>query len=474
MPVKQWEDYYNQAHTNGLNSIHKLPGIACAFHSVIDGFIRVTPDLIEPTLKTKPSLKQAALSGCKGVCPAEIHSPEHFIQGLFFSLYRGEALQRIIRSESTYRWALETFGPGEFRLGGTSGNMARTLAPLGIPVTVYANPLTEELADLFGDWNNLTTIVKRDDEYRQITPKQAALEKGVFAIHWIFEYGTDFNLELDGITVHPERANRYIPSWNPRNNQFRMDPDFAEGFLSLAQSYSHLLFSGFHLLSERYPDGSTCVDVVEPLEKYLKEVKNRAPQIKIHLELASIASTSTRRAVLEHIAPHVHSVGLNETELPLFIETLGAKDVLKPLQEQPNALDFCQAIHAFIQTTGIERLHFHNLGYYLCLERKPWHSAEDSRDALLFAAVMAAARAKNGLFSSSQDIAAGLSAPIGDIGLEQLALLAQALKQPSIAETGIGVYENFTLTAVPTKLVHNPLFTVGLGDTISAGAFLTE
>ena len=165
MTVERWEEYYQYAHERGLEKINNLQGAACAFHSVIDGFIHATPDLIQPVLESDPALKKAALDGSRGEPPEEINTPADFIHGLFYSLSRGAALQRMIRSEETYRWALETFGPGELRLGGTSGNMARSLAPLGIPVTVYANPLTVELAELFGDYPNLSVIAEEGGGY---------------------------------------------------------------------------------------------------------------------------------------------------------------------------------------------------------------------------------------------------------------------------------------------------------------------
>ncbi len=402
----------------------------------------------------------------------EIHSPADFMQGLFYSLSRGAALQRMIRSLDTHQWVMDTFGPGEYRLGGTAGNMARSLAPLGLPVTVYANPLTVELAQLFGDYPNLNVIARRDGEFVRIPPRQAARDEEIRAIHWIFEYGTDFVMELDGIQIQPHRANRYIPSWNPINNQFRMSVEFAQGFLALLDTYSHLLFSGFHILSERYPDSSTCVDVVKPLSDYLSVVRDRSPKLKIHLELASIASPMIRRAVGRDIVPCVHSIGLNETELPLFLKPINPQLEFE-LGENPSILDYCRAMSAILHSTPVERIHFHNLGYYLSLERQPWTSPEASRDALLFAATMASARARYGLFSERGDIEKGLETPVEEENRRELAFLAEQLGQPSLAETGIGIFEGWHLLAVPTRLVKMPLFTVGLGDTISSGAFLT-
>ncbi|RJP25386.1 MAG: hypothetical protein C4527_17100 [Candidatus Omnitrophota bacterium] len=474
MSISRWETLYRDAHARGMERLQSIPGVACAFHSVLDGWIRITPSLLHSILDSNAELHKAAMAGCKGEYPCEINTPADFVSGLFHSLYKGAALQLMIRSEETYRWALATFGAGELRLGGTSGNMARSLAPLGIPVTVYANPLTVELAERFGDYDNLRVISQSKDGYRLQKPIDAAFEQGVFAIHWILEYGSDFSMNFGELNVSPNRANRYIPSWNPRNNQFKMEETFANGFVSLIDSYSHLFFSGFHILSDRYPDGSTCDDVIEPLERFLKRIRLVAPSLKIHLEMASIASSKVRESVLNHIAPNVHSIGLNEIELPLLLASLGDKREREILRDVPTALNFCRGMAALKHATGLQRVHFHNFGYYLCLEQPSWSSPESSRDALLFAAIMASARARNGLFTSRDDIAAGLNTPISESGFNQLKILGEALKQPSLSEKGTGTFEQLSLTAIPAKIVENPLFTVGLGDTISSGAFMTE
>lgn len=474
MPATQWDNRYEDAYAWGLERIQRLPGVACAFHSVIDGVIRLTPDFIQPVLESDATLRKAALEGARGEAPAEILTPAHFIQGLFYSVKRGAALQRMIRSEEVYRWALETFGHGELRLGGTSANMARSLAPLSIPVTVYANPLTRELAELFGDFGNLSVIAREGQSFARKRPIDAADERGVFAIHWIFEYGTDFVLELEGERIQPHRANRYIPSWNPRNNQFKMDPVFAAGFETLLGEYSHLLFSGFHIVSESYPDGQTCEDVVAPLGEFLDRIKQKAPELKIHLEFASIASRRVRQAVIDFVFPHIDSIGLNETELPLLLENLNEEALAAQLRESPSTEGFTRACLISLGRLETPRIHFHNLGYYLCVERKPWNGAESTRDALLFAAIMAAARAQNGLFTRLDDIAAGRVAAVAELGLRALDEVAHALNLPLLRTEGVGEYEGVSIAMIPTRLVQNPLFTVGLGDTISAGAFLTE
>ena len=155
--------------------------------------------------------------------------------------------------------------------------------------------------------------------------------------------------------------------------------------------------------------------------------------------------------------------------LELFGDTL-VQDVFKAGTE---CVRLCQRLYGY-ESDGITADPFSQPGVLSLSGEKAIHTPQDTRDSLLFAAIMAAARAKNGLFHSREDIQPGLEPPISEIGLRETELLAMKIDEPGIAEEGIGTFGSLHLSIIPTKLVPNPLFTVGLGDTISTGALLTE
>ena len=55
-----------------------------------------------------------------------------------------------------------------------------------------------------------------------------------------------------------------------------------------------------------------------------------------------------------------------------------------------------------------------------------------------------------------------------------VALAKHISAPPDFMETGITEYSGYNLIFLPTKIAPNPVLTVGLGDTISAIAFLSE
>lgn len=68
------------------------------------------------------------------------------------------------------------------------------------------------------------------------------------------------------------------------------------------------------------------------------------------------------------------------------------------------------------------------------------------------------------------DIREGLAVPIGEQGLE----VEKILEKEFSLRDGIGSIEDYQLTFIPTKVVKKPKSTVGIGDTISSSAFVSE
>ncbi len=153
-----WDSLYERAVHNNRANLESVPGVVLGFHSTIDGMKRVNPAEIEKILAEDSALAKEVISRL-GTIPAEIRTPADLLVGLLNSLQNGKALQLMIREETTYTWIMEHLGYDNIRMGGTSGNMANSLAPLPLPrILVYANPLTKEQAELFVPSDNLFVI----------------------------------------------------------------------------------------------------------------------------------------------------------------------------------------------------------------------------------------------------------------------------------------------------------------------------
>ena len=464
-----WNGLYEKAVHNSRTSFESVPGVALGFHSTIDGLKRVVPQKIENILAEDPALAEEVLNRLGNV-PTEICTPADLLVGLIDSLQNGKALQLMIREETTYNWIMEHLGYDNLRMGGTSGNMANSLAPLPLPkLLVYANPLTKEQAELFVDSDNLF-VLNADGKLQ--SPQTAWRGEGIYAIHWIFEYPQGLKLNVGDKVIQAPRANRFIAAWNPINNKLQLEPNFVKHLPRIADGFSHFIISGFHILSEEYPDGTTWETYLRPVARFLRETKKEHPDLRLHYEFASIASPSIRKGIVDHILPTVDSLGLNEMELAAVLRDREEPELAEEIEKQSSMAAVLRGLERLADGTGLRRIQLHDLGYYLALVEQDYVSGELCRDGMLFGAVLAASRSSIGRVGTWDEILTGLEVPLAKGTEARLQALSKALECDEFAGTGIGRKNGRYIVFVPTKIVEDPVLTVGLGDLISSSAFI--
>lgn len=480
--VARWEQIYEHAYRGVLaGATVGMPLPILGFHTTIDGLKRIVPGEVERVLEADPAMAADVRTRvAAGAVPEEIWTPADLLVGMLVSLAKGKALQRVIRAKAVHEWTMESLPYDRLRAGGTCGNMTSMLAPLGFPrILLYVNPLTREQAELLPQHDNVKVVVRQEGGagFAMRKPIDAWRDEGVKAVHWIFEYpeGMRIHVPSADIDITAPRANRYIASYNPINNQLVINPDFKAGLLSLMESgekFTHFIIAGFHILSEKYPDGSGCADCLRPMADFVSQVKQAAPGIKIHFELASIGSQVVRRSVMGITAPLGHSLGLNEVELATLLGDLGESQLAGEVEATESPAAVFRGVAAAGERLGLSRIHLHNLGYYLCLSRPGFVSAERTRDGLVFAACAAAARTATASLTSLEDVGRGLAVGLSQAGLEAGRRLGEYLGRPELADTGLAHVNGWDVCFVPTKVVERPALTVGLGDLISSSSFL--
>ncbi|HHV93393.1 MAG TPA: hypothetical protein GXX47_02510 [Firmicutes bacterium] len=465
----KWQDLYQAALDKSFSALETIPGVILGFHSTIDGLKRVVPEQIEKILAANPALEEE-VSSRLDTLPTEIRTPADLLVGLASSLQRGKALQLMITEEAVYRWVMDNLGYDQIRMGGTSGNMANFLAPLPLPrILVYANPLTKEQAELFADSENLF-VINQDGELQH--PHRAWSGEGIYAIHWIFEYPKGLRLKIGGEVLESPRANRFIAAWNPVNNKLQIQASFQQHLPKVLPDFSHFVVSGFHILSENYPDGTTWLDYLRPVARFLRETKNEHSHLRFHYEFASIASPAIRRGIIDHILPTVDSLGLNEVELCAILRDRGEDELAQEVESRTSLLPVLRALERLADSTGLRRIQLHDLGYYLTLVDADYASGEKTRDAMLFAATLAASRSAIGRVGTPDEIREGLNVPTASQLFPLMAELARELHEDKFMETGIAAKNGRRIVLVPTKIVAKPVLTVGLGDLISSSSFI--
>ena len=471
---KTWNDIYEHNITPAFARLQSISGVVLGFHSVIDSIKRVKAAEIEAVLNANPDLKQEVLAKIDAV-PIEISSPADMLAGLLHSLRAGRSFRMVICEESAFRWIMKNFGYNRLKLGGTSGCMANSLAPLGLrKILVYANPLTKQLLDLFIDSDNLFVAAQIGDEVQLKNPRKAYQREGIEAMHWGFEFAEGTTIKLSDLTLTAPRTSRFYPCWNPVNNKLQLSEAFKRGVLQNIDQFSHFIVAGYQVLSPDYPDGTTCIDYVLPTLEYLKELKDAKPELKLHFECDTIPSDKIRKSILEYVLPQMDSMGLNEVELDYFIKDMRGEKIGE-LGGSGSVEYYFQGLIDLAELTGLKRIHFHNLGYYICIQHCRDIQLERTRQAMILAAVIASQRALTGNVTSDVTFKQVKQVPFSREGMEQMRAIAKHISAPaSFFETGIFEYHGYNVIFLPTKVVKNPALTVGLGDTISAVAFLAE
>jgi len=467
-----WQQRFEGSMEESVARIKRVPGVVLGFHSTIDGLKKVTPELLDSLLASDPELAEEARARTQDL-PIEINTRADLLGGLLSSMQRGKALQLMIRKQEVFDWFMDACGYDELRLGGTSGNMANYLSPLGFKkILVYANPLTKQQAELFAGNSNLNVLTQEDGHYELKHPHQAWQGEGIHALHWILEYPAGLKARVGDLEVSTPRANRYIAAWNPANNQLQVTNTFRQGLLEKAGEFSHFIVSGFHILSERYPDGSTYADCLKPVAEYLSRLREKAPHLKLHYEFASIASCKIRAGIIDLMLPAVHSLGLNEVELCAILRDTGDEESARAIESGAGLERTLSGLCELSRRTGLDRIQLHDLGYYLCITRKSFIDPVVTSKGLMLAATLAASRSLTGNLENLDVIFRGLQVPFSPVGLAGLRTLSHVVGDSAFEGTGIGTYGDWDVVYIPTKVVENPVLTVALGDIISSSAFV--
>lgn len=461
--LEAWDNLYREALASIPDRIAQHRGVALAFHTVVDGLHHAREGELEDVLEASPDLAEAASAG-RVHPPAELRSREDVLAGLTWSMAHSTALERVLTDAGTFRWLTDTLPVHLPTIGGNSGNMALALADLGLPrVLVFTPPLHPRLAQLLSQAPGIQVLVEGEGPL-PITHAPVPAEDG--ALHWICEYPAGFQLRLPQGTVTTSRANRFIAAWNPGNHRLAEGSAWLRSFAPYAGAFSHLILSGFQLLSERYPDGTSFETWAQPVVEALALIRRQAPRLRIHYEWASIASPAIRAYLLRHVVPKMDSLGLNEAELAVMARDLGQDAPVG----RPTVRSMVETLRLLHEETGLRRIQLHMPGLYLTTARSSTRSREELL-ALAYAALAAAARSAGGR-ATPADLPAHLATPLAPTGLEYvegLRALPGAVGDPSGAE-GLR-WGSLTLVALPTRWVERPVWTVGLGDLISAVPF---
>jgi len=396
------------------------------------------------------------------------------------------------------------FNKSLVRMGGNAGIMANVLSEMGASRVVpnIAIPSKTQLslfskkAVYFPD-NPLQTEVK-EERNPNSEPEQNAYTSysSQDPIHFVFDFSEGETFSLYGTEIRVPRENRFIATFDHLNFRLFTSSAFENYALKHAEEMDGALISGFHLLLETYPDGSTYKEVLENSFSQLKAWKAKNERLRIHVELGHFASREVANSVFLKFAGISDSIGMNEDELSMFSSLHGipAEGLL-----HMEAEDIGKAACKLAYLNGLRKLFIHTREFVLAVfkpdsgnrtesgisenrNEEKWEyrenqallkAAEKKLEAIGFGLKCAGAYAASGRLEGREFIEKeALKLQESRFGREQLLLFLKAFDGTVCGKGAFALMEGYMLCILPTLLCKSPITTVGLGDTLTAGTFL--
>ena len=447
-----WDGLYASAFEKVKNGIGNAGRVLLAYNTNIDAIKYLNSRDLEE--RVEKAGKEEVLRYSEEL-PEKITSVQQLLGSILWSVKRGKAAELFVES-CPVRFYMKRWGWDELRMGGQVGIMANLLGGVyGVPVIAHVPQISRLQAGLFKDGPIYVPKIE-NGQLRLVHPKEFNADEES-CIHFIYEFPRGFTV----FDFEAPRENRFIGSADDYNPNLFIRTEFRKNFDEISKNLDLAIVSGLQALTK-----DNYREPFETIRGHLDVLNDR--NVPAHLEFAFTPDETVRKAILDLLG-NFWSVGLNEVELASIMEVIGEKRLAEKLlaNDPVDPIAVTEAMLKLAERTGVKRIHFHTYGYYLALTD---YKGEFVRDALLFAALAAAAKAKLGDVHSIDDIVKAMKVPVN----EKVKPVEEALAKEYGMEKGLAEVDGYQLAFVPTKIVEKPKSTVGIGDTISSSAFVGE
>ncbi|NHJ46665.1 MAG: hypothetical protein FK733_02645 [Asgard group archaeon] len=482
-----WNQCYLNSYKEIIKNIRKLQGIAVGFNTNLDAIIEFRgKDILEliNQLKIDTFSLYTKIIEWKGT----INEPLDYVTGLCGCFEKGKASEWLIKDKDTYNYLLENLPPAKsIRIGGQAGIMSNVLTNLGVPkVVVHTTTLSEEMKNRFNKGKNLVLpLYDNKNNLTFIHPRRAkGLDESLY-LHLISEVKKNDTLKIDDrMNWRCPRSNRFISTYDPPNTEMHLMKAFSDDIELLAQQIDGMLLSGFHMLDSEELGENGVVERITEILSLIKRAKEANPELIVHLEAASTKS----ELILEQLYNlslkdnYWDSIGCNERELVEILRSIGEKrfgNELRKSFSQDKVVEGCLKI---VEKLNLKRFHLHQHGCYLLITQKDYFDdTTHLKYSQCFSSLVTAEKALIGEASNKLDYKLLLREINPDENIsktyKQLTRAVAKITGKSnneIFNTGVSENSDYYLISTPSIMIDHPVFTVGLGDTVSASAFVAE
>ncbi len=479
MDIQEWETHYSTAFSSISDILGDINGIFVAYNSNVDAIKHVTEKDIHKLISI---VGLQAVQQRVTVYPREIKDPVDLLARLMIAMRDGKAAEVPTYTTDIHQWLMDNLVFDKARMGGQAGIISNLLANIGINnVITYVPWLSREQAEYFVDAPNIKYPVIEDGVLKLRHPSEAYDPDQRPKVNWILEFSKGTKVEYNEESFEVPRDNRLIISSRPSWLRIDMNEELYDQIPHMNGVIDGAILAGYQMIKEKYEDGTTYRDYVKKAVQVIKRLKEGSPDMRIHVEFTSIQNKVIRKTILKDIVyKHVSSLGLDTVEVANALNVLGHEELAYAvISKGENSISaLYEGAVKLLCELKLERVHIHCLGFYICVACRDFPlTVEEHREALMFSSTLAAAQALHGGIGNLEEGETGLNVPISGQGHNDLDQLEKYLVRRDVCtgtefEDGCVCALNHDLIVIPTKVVPDPVATVGIGDTISAGAFV--
>jgi ADP-dependent phosphofructokinase/glucokinase len=467
--------------------------ILCGYNVNIDSVYRVNGAEI---LELLDSFESAEILDKIETPPGKIFSESDFVAGLTYCMKNGCGAEWLVFEQSVFEFLKSRyFGKSLVRMGGNAGIMANALSQLGASRVIpnVAVPSETQLS-LFSK-----KAIYFPDTFAQLKENagtapeinKSAASGSQEPIHFVFDFSEGETFSLYGTEVKVPRENRFIATCDHLNLRLSVNPAFEQYALQHACEIDGVLISGFHLLLENYPDGSTYKTILDDTLSRLRSWKARNNKLQIHLEFGHFASKEIANSVFLKFANLSDSFGMNEDELAILYNLHGVPGE-RLLHMEAGAV--ADASFRLASRHGLKKLLIHTREFVLTVFKPNSESLTDLRvsgkvddsessilqkvageklEALEFGVRCAGVYAASDKLEGREFVEEEASKLQESLfGREQLELFLKTFHGKTFGQGAYAFMGSYVICMLPTLLSRYPMTMVGLGDTLTAATFL--
>lgn len=329
----------------------------------------------------------------------------------------------------------------ELSLGGTGAQAAAALGAIGIASDMH---LTDRSAPVCTMLSGSGIMMIENGER---IPVENCQDNSPPVYHFILQFQKDDIIEIDGNKIRIPCSNRLILFFDPIHRLLPIAADYCGYYEQSSRNLSSYLLSGF----DAVVDVTVIEERLEMLSGHITRLRQRNPHMVCYLEGAFYLNPEVKTRVMCQLGPLSDIVGMNEEELAEAAADFGQK--IDP--EDPQQI--LNGIKLYMTRFNLHGIVLHTKDYALYYGKSL--PGVDVEQGLTLGSLMAATRARTGRYGSLQDCRATLELPLSTRGKS---FVEKFLQQA-------GENEDQGLVAVPSRYMERPRYTIGLGDTFTAG-----